>query len=293
MERAPRVGGEYVPVYRPAGDHFPGPDSPSFRSGQWYDDWVPNDHCVLKGPDGRWHAFGITHPAVEGCAIHEGEWLSFHAVAPPGRLREVLRDGAWKDAPKVLPPSERPGERLENHVPFIVLRDGVYHMLYGPKEIRLALSTDLYHWEPRGTLFVGGDSTRDPCVLRHEGRYLVVYVTGQSLLVRESPDLLHWSDDEVEIFRMARPGAPESPVLLAYEDWFYLFWCIWDDTHGPYDHRTFVYRSRDPLDFHGCGPVAELAAHAPEVFQDEEGAWFISSAEWPHRGVSIAPLAWE
>ena len=38
------------------------------------------------GPDGRWHAFGITHPAVAAGEPnpHEAEWLLFHAAAPAG-----------------------------------------------------------------------------------------------------------------------------------------------------------------------------------------------------------------
>jgi hypothetical protein len=50
------------------------------------------------------------------------------------------------------------------------------------------------------------------------------------------------------------------------------------------------------MDFHSrrtCVPVAELQAHAPEIFHDEVGDWYISSVEWPHRGVSIAPLTWQ
>jgi beta-fructofuranosidase len=54
-----------------------------------------------------------------------------------------------------------------------------------------------------------------------------------------------------------------------------------------------VFRSGDPLDFKAAPCVAELKAHAPEVFRDEDGDWFISSVEWPHRGVSLAPLAWK
>jgi hypothetical protein len=48
----------------------------------------------------------------------------------------------------------------------------------------------------------------------------------------------------------------------------------------------------DPLRFELENEVTVVDAHAPEVFQDENGDWFISSAEWPHRGVSIAPLTW-
>ena len=60
-----------------------------------------------------------------------------------------------------------------------------------------------------------------------------------------------------------------------------------------YQHITSVFHSRDPLDFHDREPIAYLKAHAPEIFQDEHGDWYISSVEWPHRGLSIAPLVWE
>jgi len=292
--RVPRIAGPYVHVYHPQPDVFPGPDSTHFRAGQRYPDWVPNDHHVVKGPDGRWHAFGITHPAPpEGGEIHDGEWLAFHAAAPPGTLKQHLRDDAWEDLPKVLPPLERPGEPREHHAPFIVERDGLFHMIYGPNPMRLATSTDLWTWTPEGTLFSEAHGLRDPCVLLLDGRCIIIYVTGNSLLTRTSTDLRTWSAEPVEVFRMTRPGDPESPVLLLCDGLFYLFWCIYDGTHGPYDHRTFVFRSGSPFDFTGRGPIAEVPAHAPEVIVDEDGDWYLSSAEWPHRGVSVAPLAWE
>ena len=38
---------------------------------------------------------------------------------------------------------------------------------------------------------------------------------------------------------------------------------------------------------------APLVLSSPELFQDEDGDWFIASAEWPNRGVSIAPIGWK
>ena len=110
----PRISGPYVNVYRPGGYKFAGPDSENFRAGQWYSDWVPNDHTFAFGPDGRWHAFGITHPVPPPpeANIHEAEWLAFHAAALPGPLAEGLREGAWEDLPKVLPPGDRHGEEI-------------------------------------------------------------------------------------------------------------------------------------------------------------------------------------
>jgi beta-fructofuranosidase len=169
-------------------------------------------------------------------------------------------------------------------------------MIYGPNPLRLATSTNLYDWKAAGVLFQQEGGARDPNVVCHGGRYILAYVTRNSILARTSQDLRHWSTEPVEIFRMRRTGDPESPSIVEHDAQFYLFWCLWDAAdavNGAYDHQTFVYRSSDPLDFKEAPCVEELKAHAPEVFQDESGDWFISSVEWPSRGMSIAPLAWE
>lgn len=301
---APKISGPYVRVYVPGEDVFPGPDSPHFRAGQSYAEWVPNDHAILKGPDGRWHALGITHPKppnfdpprYDAKSIHEAEWLLFHAVAPEGRFKEHLKDGAWRDAKKVLSPAERPGEIMACHAPFILRKDGSYHMIYGPGPLRLATSTNLLDWTPTGTLFEQTGGARDPGVIFHDGRYILFYVTETAVLARTSINLREWSADAVEIFRMRRGGEPESPNIVERDGQFYLFVCLWDAKDAPngaYDNRTFVFRSANPLDFQKAPCVAQLQAHAPEIFRDEDGDWFISSVEWPHRGVSVAPLAWE
>jgi beta-fructofuranosidase len=54
-------------------------------------------------------------------------------------------------------------------------------------------------------------------------------------------------------------------------------------------------QSDDPINFGTDDEkqVALLNAHAPEIFQDEAGHWYISSVEWPNRGVSVDRLSWE
>ena len=293
----PRISGEWTHIYKPGSDVFPGPDSMRFKSGNRYDDWQVNDHAILKGPDGRWHAFGITHPAVAsgGPGAHEAEWLSFHAAAPKGTLKEHLAAGAWTDQRKVLPPAERPGEIKENHSPFILWHGDEYVMIYGPSPIRYATSKDLWKWTPRGELFREKEGARDPSVLEHGGKFYLSYASGQSVRVRTSGDLLHWSDP-VTVFTLApgETGGAESPTLLALNGGFYLVWCRWDarNTGDAYQNRSFVYYSNDPLNFSDRAPVAELSGHAPELFKDEDGDWWISSAERPFRGLSLAPVKW-
>lgn len=296
----PCVVGDWIHVYRPAGDVFPGPDSPRFKTGRHYADWQVNDHAILKGPDGRWHAIGITHPAVAAGEPnpHEAEWLSFHAVSSVGRLKQTLLPGAWKDQPKLLHPADRPGESKEHHSPFIIRHGDEYRMLYGPSPIRYATSKDLWHWTPRGPLFRQEGGARDPSVLYHNGTYYLSYTTKLSILVRTSRDLVHWSGPTT-VFSLDpdETGGPESPTLLALRGGFYLIWCRWDAKLSAvglsYQDRSFVYYSDDPMNFRDRAPVAELPGHAPELFQDEDGDWWISSAERPVRGVSLAAVKWE
>jgi hypothetical protein len=299
----PRQAGEYVWIYKPAGDHFYGPDTEHLKMGTWYEEWVPNDHTTVRDTRGRWHIIGITHPLVESeplnLGIHEGEYASFHAISAAVAFDRTLQEHHYTDLPKILPPSQRPGEPLENQAPYIVDKDGLYHMFYGPSPIRLAVSSNLSDWETRGVLFHEPEGARDPNILWHDSTYYMVYCTLRSVRLRESRDLVHWSQP-VAIFTSGSFD-PESPSLVHFNDVFYLFVCAWDgnwdgmDIQGAYQHRTYVLHSRDPVDFGADREklIATLDAHAPEIFRDEAENWYISSAEWPNRGVSVARLEWE
>lgn len=301
--QVPKQENQFTWVYKPSGDKFYGPDTKSLKAGKWYDDWVPNDHAFIKGDDRKWHIFGITHPYVSPDPkfgdIHQGEYASFHAVSSATSFAEACKKHHFSDLPKVLPPSERPDEPVSNHAPFVVKKDGLFYMVYGPSPIRLAVSKDLKNWESRGNLFSQEDGARDPNLLLHEGVYYISYCSQRSVLTRMSKDLRHWSEPKT-IFT-ADSFDPESPTLIHFNDTFYLFVCSWDgewdrkELQGAYQHKTYVYQSDDLLSF-GIGDekeVAQLNSHAPEVFQDEQGQWYISSVEWPNRGVSIDRLNWE
>lgn len=309
----PTQDNKFVWVYKPAGDYFFGPDTENLKEGEWYDEWVPNDHTFVKDEEGNWHIFGITHPLVETDplkdGIHEGEFASFHAVSSASDFSETLRKHHYTDHPKILPPSKRPGEILANHAPYIVKINRLYHMVYGHSPIRLAVSRDLYEWEPKGNLFRENYDTRgeeqlfndarDPNLLFHQGKYYTVYCSSRSVNLRESLDFIHWSAPKT-IFR-TETFDPESPSLIYHNNTFYLFVCSWDgiwdqkEIAGAYQHKTYVLQSDDPLDF-GTDEekqIATLNSHAPEIFQGEDGQWYISSVEWPNRGVSVDKLYWE
>jgi len=296
----PRIASEYITIYLPAADRFAGPDTSELKAGRRYAVWVPNDHTFIKRPDGRWNLFGITHPLTSPTpqTIHEGEFQAFHARAPAGELKDVLATGAWKDLPKVLLASERPGENPAFYAPDVIQYGDLYYMFYGPDPIRLATSRDLQSWTPQGPLFSDEPSARDPSVIIWQGVYSMVYCVENTVALRTSTDLRRWSAPRT-ILRLSGNRSPESPTIVRHDGRFYLFVCIWSGlwdqktVRGAYSHQTYVYQSANLSDFDSGKPVTILNAHAPEVFEGEDGQWYISSAEWPRRGVSIAKLSWK
>ena len=60
-----------------------------------------------------------------------------------------------------------------------------------------------------------------------------------------------------------------------------------------YSPRTYVHCSESPTDFLGKPVLTEFIAHAAEIIRDEAGQWFMSSADFPHRGINVAPLVWD
>lgn len=300
--KKPVLSGPYIPVYRPEPAVYPGPSSPSFRAGQRYDDWVPNDFTVIH--DGRhWHLIGITHPRPAGFTdttyvendVHEAEWQLFHAVSRDERLKDSLRERGFRQEPLLLSALQRPHERPEIWAPICRKVQDEYLLLYSPDPMRLAASRDLYAWTCLGEAFrVGCDFARDPNILEKDGLYHVIYLKNQSICLRTSRDLRNYGPETV-IFTGPPNVALESPILAFVDGWYYLFYCIYnsaDRVNGAYDFRTFVHAAQTLPALQGTQPIARLQAHAPELFQDEDGDWYLASVEWPTRGVSIAPLRW-
>lgn len=296
--KIPQIEGGYINIYKPKGDTFPKPSIQELKAGHFYNDWVPNDHTFIKGDDGCWHIFGITHPLTSFQRVHDGENMAFHAVSPRGSLKQTLIAGSWKDKTKVLTPVERPGDRDEHQAPTVTKKNGLYFMIWGPQApLRYATSKDLYKWEYKGKLENTPDQ-RDPDLFLWKGIYYMVTCGGNRVNLSASKDLLTWTKHEPILILNDNLDA-ESPSLICYNNTFYLIICgwnhIWDEASldGAYQHLSYVYRSDDIFKFDTDNLVTTLDAHAPQIIQDEKGDWYISSAEWPYRGVSIARLIWK
>jgi beta-xylosidase len=279
----PSVAGPWRTIYEPQGRVFPGPDGQTLRAGAYYHDWTPNDHTFIQDRSGLWHAFGITGPASE--ILHEAEWQAFHITGQPDMA-------SWREHKLALPPQERPGDRKDLWAPFVAQKDGLYRMFFGPERMAHAVSEDLFAWRMLPPIFEQEGAARDAWVTRINGLYHMVYVAHDSIWLRTSQNLTEWAEKPRRVFQMRRAGSPESPMLIPHAGLYYLFWTIYDGTNTAYDNRTFVYVSTEPGDFSQAPELTMLEAHAPEVFIDN-GRWFISSAEWPVRGVSLARLTWQ
>lgn len=255
--------------------------------------WYLNDHTFVEGPDGRWHAFGITHPEP---ADPLDETFFAHLSA------DTLTQRQWVEHPPVMHADPAFGE---THVwaPFVLQHDRRYWMFYAggtpdheAYRMSLATSDDLFTWTRHPeALFTDGFDGRDPMVLRVGETWVLYYAcnstpAGGNFQVgyRTSDDLVHWSSKHVafEHPRSGTYGGPtESPFVVEHDGWFHLFVC-------GQDHYTDtpVYRSRDPLHFSYADRVGEVDAHAAEVVRDRDGSLWVSGAGWGMGGLYLRPL---
>jgi sucrose-6-phosphate hydrolase SacC (GH32 family) len=258
--------------------------------------WYINDHCFVRGEDGLWHMFGITH--AEPAAPLDEKFLA-HATA------QHLLDAPWRKQAHVLPADPAAGE---THVwaPHVIRHEGRYWMFYcgggadhAHYRIHLAQSDDLWTWRrhPANPMVVDGFDARDPMILRVDDIW-VMYYTGNSeptgghhvVYAVTSRDLVHWSGRR-EVFRHAKTGTyggpTESPFVVRRGDQHLLFAC----TNDPYSD-TAVYASRDPYRWDAANQVGSFASHAAEVIVLDDGATYVSRAGWGQGGLYLAPLHW-
>ncbi len=298
--KVPRLVNNFVNVFRPEPQVYPGASGNELCHGQWYDEWVPNDHTFTMGPDGNWHIFGITHPLTTAANIHEGEDQLFHAVAPGNIFDKPLSPKCFRDCGTVLPPSERPGEPNPIYAPFIIKIEKLYHIVYGPYAIRHRVSEDLVNWRECPPMFVepSQQGTRDPHILFHDGKYYLTYCAFNEVRQRVSTDMTNWSDYRIIRVAPTEIAAPESPFIVYHDEMFYLIFCLWSGVWDQktvaqaYPHITEVHASPTIDGFMDTEPIATFDAHASEVFQVGK-RYFLSSAEWPERGINVVEMVFE
>lgn len=258
--------------------------------------WYINDHCFIRGEDGLWHMFGITH-ADPANPLDEDFFA--HATA------KKLTDAPWDKQEPVMHVDAEIGE---THVwaPHVIKHDGLYYMFYcgGGEDhtqysINLATSKDLWRWErhPANPMVVDGFDARDPMILRHDDQWIMYYTANSEpaegnhvVAAVTSDDLIHWGNKRVVFTHpmVGTAGGPtESPFVVAKDGKFYLFVC----TNMPYNNSA-AYVSDDPFSWKIEDQVGDFPAHAAEVIE-VDGEWYMSRCGWGQGGLYLAPLFWE
>jgi len=290
--RIPKLAERLVNIYKPQPDVYTRatvrtPDGNfAYTQGMTYPDWRTNDHTFIKDDKNRWHCFGITKPWIAGDNSHAGEGLCFHALAPEGPFAQSIRFQSWRDMPKISV-----GDC--GWAPMAV-KIGQEYSLIG-SHLGRAASKDLYNWTDQGKLNAKGGN-RDPSIFYWRDTYYLLRCSNNGIVLVTSTDFINWTDPVVIYKPVKESYHTESPFLVENGGLFYLFWCLWDTadlTTSGYTPRTYVHCSESPTDFLGKPVLAEFTVHAAEIIRDEAGQWFMSSADFPHRGISVAPLVWE
>ena len=202
-----------------------------------------------------------------------------------------------------------------------MVRDGKrYFMHNGPSPMRLATSLDLNHWMEHDTTITGAplDSChRDSMVMRRKDGGWLMYITGITeemygvISVLESDDLVNWRFLRYALETAGNAplnpawGATESPYVVEIDGLHYLF-ITYTRCNPENYHNTLVFCSEDPTNFgtytgdnEDAVVVAKLHAHAPEIIQDDDGQWYITTCGWRdfgtviEGGVGIAKLEWQ
>ena len=264
------------------------------------------DHAIFRDDRQTWRLWSCVRGTAVGRVLYE--WTS------PSLLR-----AQWRPEGIAMRADERYGESIEDwhgqewiQAPHVVRHGGQHWMLYGGHrsesgvcQICLASSPDGAEFSRRqnaaghSRVFLGPGEARDPMTIRVGARWYCYYAGHDperrepcKIYCRQSTDLVTWSDP-VAVCYGGTPGSgkwsAECPFVVRRDGAFYLF----RTTNYP-GARTWVYRSRDPLDFGRDSDeklIGTIAVAAPEVVSDG-GRDYISTVHDLAKGIQLGRLAW-
>jgi beta-fructofuranosidase len=245
------------------------------------------DHTIVFNPDDRkWHLYGIY-----------GDQKGFiHLTA------DKLTQEGWE----VHDPFTYNG--LEIWAPHIVFSDGVFYMFYTsigvPREIRYAVSEDLFHWshpsaEPLfayGNQYTENQKAKDPMVFWDENEQTWVmyhsmlkdashWVVGYST----SKDLINWNGPEICFDEKTEEPSVESPFVVRRGHYYYLLLSARPWPIGAQE----IFRSTSPYHWNPEDRVQRIDPwHAGEFVRDLDGEWYLSRSSGDEKDYRLAKVVW-
>lgn len=251
-----------------------------------------NDFCLFRDQQDVWHAIGI---------MGEGTWDSetrlFHYAGKTLDAPYEEHPPLFTSMPDIAGMSHPKSTAPQKHCPFVLLHGDRYHMFYRrPWGCILHVRThDPFAWPDEATLAFEEADARDPCVLEHQGRFLMYYcrscdvegVPRSCVYLRESNDLDTWSEGRRIFYDplvRADHSLIESPFVLKRREGWYLFY---RDRTGS-DMDTPVYFSHRHDAFENPPITTLIDCHAAEIVSLEE-MHYIARASGPIHGHPSAP----
>ncbi len=251
------------------------------------------DHSFIQDAEGRWRLWACIRGTKVSRLIY-------------GWVGDSLDKGPWEPTGVMLRADPDYDEHKTDSAetvgaPFFLRVGETWNCFYHGRGIRRATSTDGIHYarvrNEQGSSRTEIPGGRDVMIFPHEGRFYsyatVTTSDGKRSYVvgSQSQDLESWTPGKIvrEGGRGGQgPVAAESPCVLHHEGRFYLF------RASSHDFKTYVYHSRDPLDFgidDDANLVAVLPLKAPEVLR-HEGTWYISDLG-DFQGILLRRFRWE
>ena len=234
--------------------------------------WEKQGLLIGRGPAGSVTAHNVALTGLlRDNALHgpgtlkqvDGRYVgTYHAYPDPGYEEGAGAIGLcysrdlrqWEVGEPVLrPESGAAWERGGLYKSWIMEADGLYHLFYNAKnrtqqpwieQTGFATSHDLVHWErhPGNPVLPNGAPgefddlfASDPCVLRHEGQWLMFYFglcsDGHARDgLATSPDLRNWTKSGEILIDVGPPGSLDSrhahkPAVITRNGRLYHFYC--------------------------------------------------------------------
>ncbi len=251
-----------------------------------------NDHAVIYDAKGKkWHMFGIyKNPSTE----------FLHLTA------DLLTQKGWE--------KERPFtfQGKEIWAPHIIYHKDLFYMFYTsigtPREVRYAVSTNLYDWEhptSEPLLALTNEHTnnmknKDPMVFRDKenDQWIMYYsmmkdskhwVVGYST----SKNLTEWSAPQICFDEHTEEPNVESPFVVKRGTYYYLFLSARPWPNGGED----IFRSKTPYLWKTEDLVHRIDPwHAAEIVRDLDGKWYLTlctgTPEMPAHDFRMASFLW-
>ncbi|UDQ98530.1 family 43 glycosylhydrolase [Lentisphaerota bacterium WC36G] len=244
------------------------------------------DHAIIYNKnDKKWHLYGIWK-----------DCRSFvHLTA------DKLTQRNWKKEDKTFSYKNK-----NIWAPHIIEHDGLFYMFYTsigvPREMRLAVSKDLYNWEHPSdkpifaftNKYSKNLKNKDPMVFRYKDQWIMYYsmmkdakhwVVGYST----SNDLYNWSSPKICFDEHTEEPNVESPFVVQRGKYFYLFLSARPWPLGAEE----VFVSDSPFKWEAKNIVKSINPwHAAEVVQDLDGKWYLSRSSGEQTDFRLAPMEW-